>query len=641
MRSTSDEASSWEKAREAAYRAISDRAGDLVLVSDWNTARFVHANDMAIERLGYSLTELRRMTGGDMSQQTRDEHRRFSEELIQHGHTHASAVRVRCRDGRMLTMALWVQRFRTQEGDYHVTVLRDSDLATDLRPDLRADTRQIRESEALYRGIVTCTEDAVIVTDLETMAVVEANPSACSLFGHSTVAWRHLTRAHLCADAKAADALERELSVHGRAQRIEVELTRASGDTFFADTLHNAFQRSGRTLVVTLVRDVSARRTQRRRLERAQRLAAMGEVAAGVAHEINNPAAAGMLNCSALLNRLREADRLAADLGAPALSEALAMALAAASDTMESLERVKSIAQDLRPFWRNDSRVTAVAVNDVVQATVDRLHNEIRHRASVHLDLQPDLPDIAMWDGQLEQVLSNILLNATQAIVEGRADANQIGVRTRATDASIAITITDTGSGMSEATLQRLFEPFFSTKPADQGTGLGMALSAEIVQAHRGHIEAESTLDAGTQVHIEFPFDTGVSPSVSQPTPPPREARRILVIDDDQSMVRAYRRVLRNRDAVVVDSGREALDLLSSDRDFDLIVCDLMMPEVDGPAVYESLKQSAPDLAGRVVFCTGGAITPRMQAFVASVDNEVLNKPLSPRDLRELFHSDP
>ncbi|MFK7931596.1 MAG: response regulator, partial [Myxococcota bacterium] len=181
------------------------------------------------------------------------------------------------------------------------------------------------------------------------------------------------------------------------------------------------------------------------------------------------------------------------------------------------------------------------------------------------------------------------------------------------------------------------FEPFFSTKSNDQCIGLGMALSSEIVVAHGGRIHATSTPGVGSRFDVHLPFDTGLPLGTAPPIPKLPSGKRMLVIDDDPGMVRAYRRILRGRSAVVVDSGRKALELLAQDPEFDVIVCDLMMPDIDGPDVFHALSERAPHLAARMVFCTGGAITPRTRAFVATVGNEVLDKPLRPQDLQRLF----
>ncbi|MFK7992372.1 MAG: ATP-binding protein [Sandaracinaceae bacterium] len=614
-----------------AYRAILEEAGDIVLVSDWSTARFVDANPAAIQRLGYSLDELTSMTGGDLSQFPRDEHRRFSEELIERGHTHARAIPVRCRDGRLVTMDLWVQRFETDAGSFHVTVLRDPARAPPVRSEFELDVARIRQSEAFYRGVVTCTEDAVVITDMETGETVEANPAACSMFGYSTVRWQTLERSAIYTHPDTLEGVNRQLTEYGRAPRVETALRRANGESFVADTMHNVFESAGRSLIVMVARDVTERRRQRERFERAQRLAAVGEVAAGVAHEINNPAAFAMLNCRVIHEQIGTG-RVGRD------PEATRVVEEALADTQEGLARIASVARDLRQFWRVDEReVVELDVNDVVRNTLSRLNNELRHRARVELSLERSVPRVAMQRGKLEQVLTNLLLNAAQAIVEGHAEANLVRVETHAQEDGIVISVSDTGHGMDESTLARVFEPFFSTKPADQGAGLGLALTAEILAAHGGQIDAASNVGEGTRFDVRLPLDTGMTPRPGSTPPVLPAGKRILVIDDDPGMVRAYRRMLRNRAAVVVESGGEALALLEEDPEFDVIVCDLMMPDVDGPAVHRALAERAPHLAARMVFCTGGAFTPRMRAFVAAIDNEVLDKPLRPADLDRLF----
>ena len=340
-----------------AYRALVESADDIILIADWKTARFVDANRVALERLGYTMEELSQMTGGDLSQLPREEHRRFSKELIEDGETTVRAVPIRCRNGALVHMDLWVRRFDVDGASYHLNVLREARPSED-DPRFRIARDRLLTSEAFYRGVVTCTEDSVIVCDLASQSVIEANPAACALFGYSTVEWGERTISDLYPEGPLRDRLCALIGGDGSARLPEVELTRSDGSRFYADARLNVFESGGETLLVTIVRDVTAQKEQRERWERAQRLAAIGEVAAGVAHEINNPAAFVLMNCDTIEAQIDQLEahlqrlRSAADGElAEAAPDPSAMR-AAVRDNREGVERIRSVARDLREAVR-------------------------------------------------------------------------------------------------------------------------------------------------------------------------------------------------------------------------------------------------------------------------------------------------
>jgi CheY-like chemotaxis protein len=216
-----------------------------------------------------------------------------------------------------------------------------------------------------------------------------------------------------------------------------------------------------------------------------------------------------------------------------------------------------------------------------------------------------------------------------------------LSVRTSEVDGRALIVVEDTGPGIPEELHDRVFEPFFTTKARHEGTGLGLALSAEIVRQHGGHLTFESDPGRGTAFHIWLPLSSQSRPAVavnaSAPAPAevPQHAR-ILVVDDERMLLRAFHRTLSGQhDVVLAEGGAEALSVLSQDQDFDVILCDLMMPETDGIHVYQWMCANAPALVPRVIFVSGGAFTDRTQAFVSVTARDVLEKPVSSARLRE------
>ncbi|MFK8003744.1 MAG: ATP-binding protein [Polyangiales bacterium] len=642
----------------AVIAALVESTGDLVLVADWSTARFVDANDAALSRLGYTKAELQQLSGGDLSQFPREEHRRFSQELIELGETKISAVPIRCKDGSLLHMDLWARKFDHDGKTYNATLIRDPSAAPVSEHRFRVADTRLQQSEAFYRGVVQCTEDAVVVCDQESGECVEANPAACRLFQYTTAEFKAVPREALFADS-APRNVQDATGERGQARTCETWLLRKDGTSFVADMMQNSFENGGRRRLVMIIRDISDKERQRLQLERSQRLASVGEIAAGVAHEINNPAAFIQMNNEIISAQI---DELAAFYASgqelieaevdPARRRALealfakAPDLAAiyttASDNREGVERIRAVSRDLRLFARTEEHaVVEENLNAIVHGALKMLGNEVRHRATVTLDLADDLPPFPAWSGKFSQVATNLLLNAVQSITEGNAEANEIRVRTSREADELILSVEDTGGGIDEETMTHVFEPFFTTKPAEFGTGLGLPLCAKIVADHGGRIVVASTLGEGSCFRVHIPLDNGLRVTIPPPAPVTEDTApgRILVIDDDPGMVRAYRRMLRRHDATVVSSGAEALALLEQREDFELVLCDLMMPEVDGLEVYASLMASAPHVAERLVFCTGGAFTTRARKFLEAIENEVVEKPLSHADVGRLLRN--
>src|SRR5262249_25652223 len=243
--------------------------------------------------------------------------------------------------------------------------------------------------------------------------------------------------------------------------------------------------------------------------------------------------------------------------------------------------------------------------------------------------------------GQLGQVFLNLLLNAAHAIEAEDPLKNSIRVVTRtAPTGDILIEISDTGRGMSPEVRQRIFDPFFTTKPLGVGTGPGLSICHGIVRSLNGTITVESDVGRGTTFRILLPPSAEhISTPKPAPIPLPDLRGRILVVDDEPRLGEAVRDMIGvEHDTSVVTTGSEALRMLLREPDgrFDIILCDLHMPETSGMDVYEKLAVARPTLADRMVFMTGGAFTERSREFVSRVKNPCIDKPIDLRQLRQL-----
>jgi signal transduction histidine kinase/DNA-binding NarL/FixJ family response regulator len=367
-------------------------------------------------------------------------------------------------------------------------------------------------------------------------------------------------------------------------------------------------------------RDVTERR--RGELERAaatERLAAMGQLAAGVGHEINNPLTYAMANLDSLLDaHARGADLV--DL-ADRLREA-----------RDGLIRIRTIVRDLQSVARADDAHREVELREVIEQAIQIAGGELRHRAPIVRRYAP-APPVLGNATRLGQVFLNLLINAAHAIPDGQAAHHRIEVAIRATEHASVVEITDTGSGIAPDHLARIFEPFFTTKAIGAGTGLGLAISRQIVTSHGGTLTARSSVGAGTTMTVTLPHaPVGAKPSAAPAAPAPAPATRrgkVLVIDDEPLITRVLQKSLVHHDVTVASAARDALDRIASGETFDVILCDLMMPDISGIDVHEYLVREHPAIASRVVFMTGGAFTAKAKQFLSTISNARIDKPFS------------
>ena len=385
---------------------------------------------------------------------------------------------------------------------------------------------------------------------------------------------------------------------------------------------HVDFEGARARLVV--LRDVTEQHRLHDELALAERMALLGRLAAGVAHEINNPLAYAHASLEVALREL-------SGLADPTRTAHIAGALARAR---EGTERVRGIVRDLKMLSRaEDEPSEAVDLPALLDSTLALAANAIEPKATV-IRHYGDAPRARATRGRLGQLFLNLLLNAADAIPEGSAARHEIRVSiSRDGMGRALVEITDTGNGIAPALVARVFDPFFTTKAVGAGTGLGLAICHRIVTQLGGEITFESTLQTGTTFRVALPA------SDAEPVPtkaPPREPGRgrVLVVDDEAALLRTIGDLIGEaHEVVTLSSGRQALELLRLDRGFDVILADLMMADVTGIDLFEVISSEQPGLERRFVFMTGGAFTTRGRSLLASVPNRCIEKPFDGDEL--------
>jgi len=363
-----------------------------------------------------------------------------------------------------------------------------------------------------------------------------------------------------------------------------------------------------------------ARREGELKVQLLERLATMGRAAAGLAHEVNNPLTYVLGNLDAALERLPEGER------GGDLRELVADARAGA-------DRVRQIVNDLRVFASAKPRADGASeVEAVVRSAVAFTRNDIRHRARLVTELEPGCR-VAMPEGRLAQVLVNLLANACNALPEGHAAENTITLRARRVGRRVELEVSDTGAGIPPEVRARLFEPFFTTRADGGGMGLGLALTRAMLVEAGGDVALDGAPGRGTTFRIDLPAAEEVAPS-----PPPAAVAgapaRVLVVDDEPLVARAVARILSGHQVQTTTAAREALARLRGGEPFDVVICDLMMPDLTGMDLHDALLAERPEYADRFLLLTGGAFTDRARDFLARTRARVLEKPVDAGALR-------
>jgi signal transduction histidine kinase/CheY-like chemotaxis protein len=378
-----------------------------------------------------------------------------------------------------------------------------------------------------------------------------------------------------------------------------------------------------------LYSDVTGERQNQLKMLQTEKMAALGQFVSGIAHELNNPLTAIMGYAQLLLGR---------GLSQTQLSEA--------KRVYQEAERARRIVKNLLYFAReNKPERSRVNLNEIVERTLALRSYELKvENISVECDLAPELPRTMADPYQLQQVILNLLVNAEQALLEQRGQGN-VRIRTyqmsRRDEDRIVLELSDDGPGIPGEIASRIFDPFFTTKPSGIGTGLGLSIVYGIVQQHGGEVTSESHPGAGARFRVELPvvpvpaeqYPASLPPFADQPSAIP--AGRILVVEDEPAVAQLIVDILseeRHQVEATLDS-QEGLTRLSRSH-YDLVICDLRMPRLDGAAFYDALVRAGSPIRDRILFITGDIMAPRTLKFLEPNGLPYLIKPFLVEELK-------
>ena len=517
--------------------------------------------------------------------------------------------------------------------------------------ELAARLQAYADSEALSAAVLVSALDCIVVID-EGGCVIEFNPAAEATFGYTRAETLGRSIGELIVPPNLRDAHQKGFerfrstgvaTVLGR--RIEIEAMRADGTLFPVELAITEVKLPARRLFTAHIRDLTevhrARaeiERQREALHQSEKLAALGSLLAGVAHELNNPLS--IVTGQALM--LREAaNELAAEN--PLFKEFAERSakIEAAADRCARI--VRTFLAMARQRQAERRKVTAPAL---VEGVLDLLTYGLRTAGvEVVLDLAGDLPSIRADVDQIQQVLVNLIVNAKQALEEVQGPRRiTIAARPEGEPAQIVFTVADNGPGVPADIRTRVFDPFFTTKPQGVGTGIGLAVSRGLVEAHGGTLTLAAGNGAGATFVMRLPIELAAAPSPSpeQATPAPAAAaapalgRRALVVDDEVEITGLLSEILRRRGFAcdVALSGSAAKSrIVDAAAPYDVILCDIRMPDGDGPSLFAWLEAEHPSLARRIAFVTGDTLGPAAGRFLARSGCPVVEKPFTPTEI--------
>lgn len=609
---------------EASYRAIFDAAEDAIFVHDIESGAIVDANPKACATFGYTREEFLNLDVGALGTGERPYTHQDAMNLISRAAA-GEELRIewhgRSKDGSLRWHEVFVRRV-TIGGQERILAL-----ARDITGRKSAEAA-LRASEEQYRAMFNASIDGLALWNAAG-EIVDTNPALWRMYGYGEGESPALplgSDTGPCYHSEFLQAVAAGQSLHS-----EVTDRRKDGSALELEVHGIPMQYQGQPHVLTIARDITEKKRsaeeltrQRESLYQREKLAALGSLLAGVAHELNNPLSVVVARAVLLEEQ-----------GNPA-------AQAAALKIRTAAERCARIVRTFLAMARQQQPERGpVAINDVIAAALDITAYPVRTSSiEVVLDLAKDIPLIHADADQLHQVLLNLIINAQQSLQD-----HPLPRRIRLTSyfdrqaQLVRVTVADNGPGIPAHLRARIFEPYFTTKPTGIGLGVGLAVSLGIVEAHEGTLTVACPPQGGAEFAITLPVGA-IDPSAVEPRPNSKAGARqrtILVIDDEAEIRETLAEILiaAQHRVVTVASGREALQHMAVER-YDAILTDIRMPDLDGRALYQEIEQRWPGRGARVVFVTGDTLASALREFVSESGRPVIEKPFLPSEVRRV-----
>ncbi len=475
----------------------------------------------------------------------------------------------------------------------------------------------LARSEARYRHLVESASDAIVTLDANGRFTT-VNHAAEIISGYRREELVGQWFAPMLPDDDLPKALGHfQQALAGETGLFDSQFYRKDGEVRTISITYSTPQKDEE--VLCLIRDVTDQKMLQEQLIQSEKMSAIGQLVSGVAHELNNPLA----GISAFAQLLLAEKKFPPDQRT------------AAETIYSEARRASRIVQNLLTFARqHKAEKVPTTINQVLDDTLELRGYELRVRGiDVRREYDETLEDTMADAHQLQQVFLNLITNAEQAMEQRDGHHHRLTVRTRRSGEAIRIEIEDTGGGIPPNLIERIFNPFFTTKPTGSGTGLGLSISLGIVREHEGRIWAENVASTGARFIVELPImrtrTSGEAHAVAHVQHSnENDSLRVLVVDDEASVRVSLQRYLAGRGHHVetTASGVDALTRLK-DAKYDAVIVDMRMPDLSGEQLFERLRSNDPGHAERVIFTTGDLVNEQMRRFLDGTGRPCVSKP--------------
>ena len=474
----------------------------------------------------------------------------------------------------------------------------------------------LARSEARYRHLVESASDAIVTLDANGRFTT-VNHAAENISGYKREELVGQWFAPMLPDDDLPKALGHfQQALSGETGLFDSQFYRKDGEIRTISITYSTPQKDEE--VLCLIRDVTDQKMLQEQLIQSEKMSAIGQLVSGVAHELNNPLA----GISAFAQLLLAEKRFPPDQRT------------AAETIYSEARRASRIVQNLLTFARqHKAEKVPTAINQVLDDTLELRGYELRVRGiDVRREYDESIPDTMADAHQLQQVFLNLITNAEQAMEQRDGHHHRLTVTTRRSGDAIRIEVEDTGAGIPANLIERIFNPFFTTKPTGSGTGLGLSISLGIVREHEGKIWAENSSQSGARFVVEIPITeprpSGEHASITHAQPQGADSLHVLVIDDEASVRVSLQRYLAGKGHQVetTASGEDGLLRLKASK-YDAVILDMRMPDLSGEQLYERLRSNDPTHAERVIFTTGDLVNEQMRRFLDGTGRPCVSKP--------------
>jgi len=609
------------RASEEQYRRIVETATEGIWLVD-DQGKTIFANQWMAEMLGSTVEGL---FGASLFDFLDDEERETiiaNIEWRRIGSPVQREVRFRRRDGTRFWTLLSASQVNDEKGLYVGVLVMIADITK-----RKLAEEALRQAEERYRALMEHASDGILILNVQGR-ILEANRQMEALLGlpRTEIIGRHPWDFQPPDDEGDQSQRFKEFLTRGSIH-LTRPMRRGDGTVVSVEISGALVEVGGEQIVIAIHRDITERLRVEETVRQTEKLAAMGTLVAGVAHELNNPLSV-VIGQAFLLRQAAEGGPLGVR----------------AEKITQAAERSARIVRNFLALARQyPPERQQVKLNQIVQEAVELLAYPLRvDDVEVKLDLVPDLPVLWADPHQLQQILVNLITNAHHAMRETPPPRRlTLTTRFESAEGRVSLEVADTGPGIPPPVRARIFEPFFTTKPAGQGTGLGLSLCLGIIQEHRGTLQlAETPPGGGTTFRIELPVDprTAAPEALEAEALPPVRGKSILVVDDEAEIAETLRDMLAT-DGHQVETAVNGVIALNKlrERNYDLILSDLKMPELDGPGLYREIERNYPRLRRRVIFITGDALSPETREFLAKTEVRSVGKPFALDEVRRVI----